>query len=143
VLERVTLLRAVQTNATTTDAIRMGLEERRRQGFGYARDSSEMERMPTLVSALMTVPGVQARSGRGSIPIVMLPAPMSGGLCEARLFIDGRPSFWDVAASMLPKDIAWMEVYPRGLLQPIEFQSLTATVACGSVNLVTKWRLKP
>ncbi|MBY0492182.1 MAG: carboxypeptidase regulatory-like domain-containing protein [Gemmatimonadaceae bacterium] len=139
-LDRVTALGIVRTQATTASALVLGFEERKRQGFGYARDSLELARMPSLMAAMSTVPSVVARTGRGGIPIVLLPAP-KGGQCEARLFVDGRPDTWDRVASMIPKDLAWMEIYPRWVLQPMEFQA--PMTACGSVNLVTKWRVNP
>ena len=139
-LDRVTLLRAVTTSATPASILEAGFAERKRQGFGYSRDSLKLARMPSIVASLSTVPSVVARIGRGGIPIVLLPAP-HGGQCEARLFVDGRPDTWDRVASMLTKDLAWMEVYPRWVLQPMEFQA--PMTACGSVNLVTKWRVNP
>lgn len=143
-LEKITTLTAVRTQATagTAAALLVGIEERRRQGFGYVRDSAEIGRMPSLSSVLATFPSVVSRPGRGGIPIVLLPAPMSGGQCQARLFVDGRPDTWERAASMLPKDIAYMEVFPRGTLQPFEFQPPMG-VGCGSVHLVTKSRVSP
>jgi hypothetical protein len=139
-LERVTALGIVKTQATAASALELGFAERKRQGFGYARDSLELERMPSLTAAMSTVPSVVARTGRGGIPVVLLPAPM-GGPCQARLFVDGRPESWDRVVSMLPKDLAWMEIYPRWALQPMEFQA--PMMACGSVNIVTKWRVNP
>ncbi len=141
-LERVTALKAVRTTATTASALLVGLEERKRVGLGTVRDSMEIGRMPSLVASLSTVPSVVARTGRGGIPIVLMPAPM-GGQCEARLYIDGRPDSWERASFMLPADVAYLEAYPNAFVQPFEFQSLRTTLACGSVNLITKWRLKP
>lgn len=141
-LERVTALKAVRTTAAFANNLMLGLEERKRSGLGTTRDSMEIGRMPSLVASLATVPSVVARTGRGGIPIVLLPAPM-GGQCEARLYIDGRPDTWERASFMLPADLAYMEVYPRPFNQPMEFQSLRSTMACGSVNFITKWRLKP
>ena len=117
-----------------------GFAERKRQVFGYSRDSLELSRMPSIVSSLSTVPSVVARIVRFGIPIVLLPSPHCGQF-EARLFVDGRPDTWDRVSSMLTKDLAWMEVYPRWVLQPMEFQA--PMTACGSVNLVTKWRVNP
>lgn len=144
-LERVTTLKEVRTEATVLTEFTRGFEERKKTGLGKYRDSTEIANSPSLVASLSSIPSVTARTGRGGIPLVLLPkiASITGGVgqCVARLYVDGRPDVWERVAGLDPKEIAWMEVYVRAALLPAEFQVTTIGDACGVVSLVTKARV--
>ena len=144
-LERVTTLKEVRTSATVLAEFTRAYEERKRIGLWRFRDSTEIEHSPSLVASLSTFPSVIARTGRGGIPTVLLPKPpsLTGGVggCIARLYVDGRQEQWERVVGMLPKDIAWMEVYARASMLPAEFQVTTKDDACGVVSIVTKWKV--
>ena len=144
-LERVTALREVRTEATVLSEFTRNYEERKKTGIGRFRDSTELTSSPSLVAALSTFPSVVARTGRGGIPVILLPkiASITGGVgqCVARLYVDGRPEQWERVVGMLPREIAWMEVYARAAILPAEFQVTTKDDACGVVSIVTKSRV--
>lgn len=144
-LERVTTLKEVRTEATVLTEFTRNYEERKKTGLGKFRDSTELGNSPSLVASLSSIPSVTARTGRGGIPVILLPkiASLTGGVgqCVARLYVDGRPDSWERVAGLNPKDIAWMEVYVRAALLPAEFQVTTNGDACGVVSLVTKMRV--
>jgi hypothetical protein len=145
VLERVTALKAVRTEATVLSEFTRNFEERKKTGIGKFRDSTDLDSSPSMVAALSAIPSVTARTGRGGIPLVQLPkiASITGGvgLCVARLYVDGRPEQWERVAGMVPREIAWMEVYARASMVPAEFQVTTNGDACGAVSIVTKARV--
>lgn len=144
-LTKATTLETVKTEATVLSELTRSMEERKRIGLGQVRDSLEIASAPSLVAALSSFRGVTARTGRGGIPLITLPkaASLSTGQsgCVARLYLDGRPVSWDYAVALLPRDIAWLEVYPRGSQLPAEFQATTMGDACGVVAIMTKWKI--
>lgn len=144
-LERVTALKEIRTEATVLTEFTRGFEERKKTGIGRYRDSTELASSPSIVAVLSGFPSVVARTGRGGIPVVLLPkiASISGGVgqCVARLYVDGRPEQWERVAGVSPKEIAWMEVYARASILPAEFQVTTKDDACGVVSIVTKSRV--
>jgi hypothetical protein len=141
-LDRVTTLANVRTEATVLVEFTRAFEERKKSGLGRFRDSLEVERTPSMVAALSAFPNVSARTGSGGVPIVRLPKPpgITNGAsqCIARLYVDGRPDIWERVASMLPRDVAWIEVYARPAQMPAEYQIPTNGDACGVVAIATK-----
>ncbi len=115
------------------------LEARRRGGGGYYRSEAEIKRMGSLRGVLGTIPTVRfARSGSVFDLRVLLPKFGPGrGYCVAPLFIDGERADYDELGTYRPADLVGVEVYPRTVSVPQEFQ--TGGTDCGVVLIWTKY----
>ena len=136
-MRRVTTLDVVKV--TASPAVRRlvrDFDERRRNGFGYVRDSTAVGAHGTLFSALYSFPSVEPkRTGSGTNFVILLPG-MMGGKCLANLIIDGRRSDYDDLQFLRPADVAALEVYPRRMSAPMQF---IRNDDCGVVVIWTKW----
>ncbi len=144
VLTKVTLLQAMAVTASARQRqIALQMEERRKGGFGYRRDSSAINGVGTMASIFFSFPSVQVERGRGSRFILSLPGRMARR-CTATLFIDGiYERDFDQLNFMTPDEIALVEVYPRYMTVPMELQSPQGASECGSVAVWTKRALQP
>lgn len=143
-LERVTTLAGVRTEATVVGELVRGYEERLRTGLGRFRDSVELARMPSMASAFDGLPNLIVRRGAGGFGLQLRTTPsIATGVttCAPRVFIDGRPDDMQQLNLLQPRDIAWVEVYTRPGLIPIEFMEGIQNRACGVVVVMTKRKL--
>ena len=134
---------------TTLDVIRVtaspmarrlvrDMEDRRRVGGGYFRDSSDVKNHGSLFSVFFEFPSVKVqRTGNGSDFMVVLPGT-SNRQCLANVIVDGRRSDYDELNFLRPADIAMIEVYPRRMNLPMQFMRDND---CGAVIVWTKWGL--
>jgi hypothetical protein len=140
-LRKITTLDVMRVTATgQQQRFLNAFEERRKGGFGYARDSSAM--FGTISSVFSQFPGVQAQySGVGRRDLnLYLPSP-KGGLCRATLIIDGIKQRDNLdLASMHTDELAAVEVFPHAYTVPAEFMSADAN--CGVVAVWTKWAFR-
>ena len=138
-MRRITTLDVVRV--TASPAVRRlvrDLEERRKRGFGYVRDSTDLGFHGTMFSVFYSFPGVRpARSRIGASFVVHLRAPL-GGYCLANLIIDGYRAEFEELDFVRPSDVAAVEVYPRGMSAPPQF---VRDPFCGAVVVWTKWAL--
>jgi hypothetical protein len=140
-LKRVTALDVVRVigSAETQRRVRE-LEERRRGGMGYVRDSSDFPQFGTPLALYATLPGLQVVPGRGARRFLVTMPSMGGGRCVATIFLDGiRQPDQEILSSLLNDEIAAVEVYPRTSTVPTLFQS--GYSACGVVAVWTKYGL--
>ncbi|MEO7084170.1 MAG: carboxypeptidase-like regulatory domain-containing protein [Gemmatimonadaceae bacterium] len=109
------------------------IEERRKQGFGYFRDSTEVAKYPTIAAVLNSVPGTTAR-GTPARTMVAFQG------CTANIFLDGVHVKGQIQLTDLyPEQIATIEVYPRAVSAPAEFVVPSGPGAgCGVVVVWTK-----
>ncbi|HEY7193943.1 MAG TPA: carboxypeptidase regulatory-like domain-containing protein [Gemmatimonadales bacterium] len=120
-------------------------QSRHHQGLGYFRDESDIANAPSLRSVLRSIPSVRV-TGRSVFDLVVL-LPTAGfspdgtpiGWCQPVLFVDGvwLRDAWDELASYRPKDLVGLEVYPRGITVPLQFQ--VEGSECGAVVIWTKY----
>ena len=135
---------ATMRRITTLDVVRVtapafvrrlvrDLDERRKLGTGYVRDSTEVGRHGTLFSAFFSIPSV--RPERLSTSEFYLSLPANTGRCVANLVIDGRRASYDELTFLRPADVAAVEVYPRRMTAPMEY---IRDDNCGAVSVWTK-----
>lgn len=116
-------------------------EQRRREGFGTFKDSTEIMKSTSIRSVFQGIPslvitGVDVTSFSLFTPGQSMSTNNPAGGCPANVFIDGQPSDTGVLIS-LPKDqIAAIEVYIRQEFAPGQYMMLTNN--CGVVLVWTK-----
>ena len=138
-MRRVTVLDVVRVTASPqVRRLVRDLEERRANGMGYVRDSSEIANHGTLSSVLFEFPTVQvSRKNVAGDFVVTLPGT-GASRCLANVVIDGQKSDFDQLNFLRPADIAVMEVYPRRMSLPMQFIRFDD---CGAIIVWTKWAL--
>ncbi|MEP6732550.1 MAG: carboxypeptidase-like regulatory domain-containing protein [bacterium] len=138
-LKKVTTLDVMRVTATRRAMhVITQLDERKRAGLGYFRDSTAINRTGSLQGALEGMPSLQLFRQRGGGFVITLPA--SRGRCVANIWVDGMRQRDVALLDMLrPEEIAVVEIYPRKLLVPNEFAGDTE---CGVVAVWTKWKLQ-
>jgi hypothetical protein len=138
-MRRITMLDVVRVTASPqVRRLVRDLDERRRTGMGYVRDSSEIANHGTLSSVLFEFPTVQvSRKNVAGDFVATLPGT-GASRCLANVVIDGQKSDFDQLNFLRPADIAVMEVYPRRMSLPMQFIRFDD---CGAIIVWTKWAL--
>jgi hypothetical protein len=109
----------VATAPTARTRIANQFADRRRQGLGYFRDSTQLGKYLSLEGAFATMPSVTTERGYGAPlsirigGIRMRGTRISGG-CQAWIFVDGVRSDAERLDALRPSDLAAMEVYRTG-----------------------------
>ena len=132
-MARVTLMDAFVVRGRRVAQTVKDFEKRKLQGFGSIKDSTELDRYPTLESALRISRGVTIDSRTHEVYL-----PDRGSLCAAMLFLDWRRVDTEQLLPLFIKDIAWIEVYPRWYDVPFEFSQ---GKGCGAVVIFTKYAI--
>jgi hypothetical protein len=149
VADSTTALAAELRKVTTLDVVRVTgsrhmrrllreFEERRRTGFGYFVDSTSLAARGTLSSVFFEAPSTRVEQLGVNRILVTLPAT-AGGRCAANVVIDGFKADHDQLNTLLPSDLAAVEVYPRRFSVPMRFMT---NDACGAIVVWTKWVLR-
>jgi hypothetical protein len=128
-LDRVTTLETVKVKATVAGELLRQFEERKKMGFGYFQDSSDIRPKATTSGVLGSFPTVRVRGF-----LVRLGSPG----CVARLYIDQHPVDSIVFFALPVDEIAWLEVYPRTSMVPREFMRNRGVFGCGAIAATTK-----
>ena len=131
-MERVTTLEKVEVRSKISSQILRDFEDRRRMGFGYIQDSTQIKNIPFVSSIFRTFPSV--RMGNNREPPIYLGSGMSS--CEANYFVDRVRVDRIVFYSYAVQDIAWVELYPRRMTVPQEFMGGRE---CGVVVMFTRF----
>ena len=115
------------------------IDERRKLGLGKILDSVFVGRRGTMMSVFEEVSGLKVRP-QGPRKYILLAKGFSGGDCLANLFIDGVRQFdQETLWLTYPDEIAFVEVYARGMMVPADF--MVPRSDCGSVAIWTKRRM--
>ncbi|MEO7361841.1 MAG: hypothetical protein ABI120_16035, partial [Gemmatimonadaceae bacterium] len=134
-LERVTVLEKVQVTAIAKQQLMTEFEDRKRLGFGYIQDSTQLSKAPGLGAAVRMFPGVLL--GRMLEPPIMFRMAVGlGAVCEANYFVDRHRVEIEAFYSIPIADIAWVEIDPRTFTVPRESMGGRQ---CGAVALFTKF----
>lgn len=143
-ISRLTVLDSVVSTATVTriaaEQIR-SYQERRRIGWGYAMDSTELARRPAIDALLREFPrtDVLLLSG-GDIGVSL--HDLTGRPCPAILWLDGVfQKDQGILRELHPEDLAAVEVYPDPLLVPSELA--VPRDLCGAIAIWTKAHWSP
>jgi hypothetical protein len=140
---------ATMKKLTTLDVIRVTaspavrrfvreFDERRKAGFGYVRDSTDIANRGTLSSVFSEFPSTRVESSGVSTAFVVSMPSSRGGRCLANLFIDGVKADFEQLQFYRPNDIAAVEVYPHLFSVPPRFLRENE---CGAIIVWTKWSL--
>jgi hypothetical protein len=138
-MRKVTTLDVIRVTASPmTRRLVRDLEERRKLGAGYFRDSTDVRNHGSLFSVFFEFPNVRTeRAGRGTDFYVTLPGT-GAARCLANVVIDGRRTDFDELNFLRPADVAAVEVYPRRMSLPMQW---IRENDCGAIVVWTKWSL--
>lgn len=136
-----TSLPAVETRAERNLRVfKVEFEERRRLGFGYTRDSTDIVRYDQFLNVLRDVPSmnVQYRT-----PNLRLTVPDGvGGRCAPLVMIDGAGAEFGHLIDLQPREIAALEVYVRAAHIPARFAPVGVQPQCGMILVWTKYGMR-
>ncbi|MFI5310782.1 MAG: hypothetical protein ACHQQ3_06085 [Gemmatimonadales bacterium] len=117
-LGRVTTLAAVNVKGSATrPMVVQEFDERKLTGLGYFRDSTEIERVPSMLSLMRSFPSVSVKVGGKYQRLIDISIR---GL-EPCLFLDGFRVDLDQISELHPDQIAAMEVYTSRFTAPGRF----------------------
>jgi hypothetical protein len=140
-LRRVRTLEAMRTEANRGARVFASeFNERRRQGFGYVRDSSEIGKYDQFVNVLRDVPSMNVQY-RGSVLSISVPDG-KGRSCAPDVWIDGAHAGFGNLIDLSPKEVGGVEVYPRAAHIPPRFVPPGIQPECGIIVVWTKYGLK-
>jgi hypothetical protein len=115
-------------------------EERRRRGFGYVRDSSEIIKYDELLNLFRSIPSMMVQYRRSNLTITVPNG--SGGACTPRVMIDGAEVALGLLLDLLPREVAGVEVYVRGSHIPARFTQTGIQPQCGIILVWTKYGMR-
>jgi hypothetical protein len=126
-------LRAPRVFAAEFDA-------RRREGFGYLRDSTEIAKYDQFLNVLRDVPSlnVQYRSSTLSITV----PDGKGRSCAPDVLIDGARAGFGNLIDLSSHEVGGIEVYPRAAHIPARFVPPGFQPECGMILVWTKYGLR-
>jgi hypothetical protein len=140
-LRQIPMLETVHTSAArATRVFAAEFAERRRTGFGYLRDSTEIARYDQFLNVLRDVPSmnVQYRSSTLSISV----PDGKGGSCAPDVLIDGARAGFGHLIDLSSKEVGGVEVYPRAAHIPARFVAPGLQPQCGMILVWTKYGLR-
>jgi len=130
------------------DAVRADLEHRRRLGFGYRADSTELAKLPGVVEAF-NVPGVHTKVMGGQFLIYMngtytMTSKKGSGLaitCYPTIWIDGFIVDITAANNLTKDEIGMIEVFTSAASAPGQYAGTRTN--CGVVLIWRKRYISP
>jgi hypothetical protein len=137
-LQKVVALPGVKVEATAARRrIVADIEDRRREGLGHFRDSTEISSAAGLATVFETIPGVRVVSKGSRVDAIKLPA--TRGECDAMYLVDGFPVDSTQLTELTPDKVALIEVYPRASTVPSSIGvKLRRRPTCGVVAVWTR-----
>jgi hypothetical protein len=139
-LGRALTLGGVKVTARSGRVLSAEFDARRKSGFGYAMDSTQIATNTRFVNALGTIPSLGIEF-RGSTLELSLPSDR-GGSCTPYVRIDDVPANPASLIDLAPQDVAALEVYTRGLSVPVRFLPDATKPVCGLVLVWTKYAFR-
>ena len=139
-LGKAVTLGGVKVTARSGRVLAAEFDARRRSGFGYAMDSTQISANTRFVNALGTIPSLGIEF-RGSTIQLSLPSDR-GGSCSPYLRIDDVPANYGALIDLAPEDVAAMEVYTHGFSIPMRFLPDATKPVCGLVLVWTKYAFR-
>jgi len=136
-----TKLAPVETRADRNARIfKTEFSERRRLGFGYARDSLEILRYDQFLNVLRDVPSMNVQY-RTSVLRITVPDG-KGGQCAPLVVIDGAEAEFGHLIDLEPGEVAALEVYTRAAHMPARFAPTGIQSQCGMILVWTKYGMR-
>jgi hypothetical protein len=135
----------VNVNAKNVSLLQLDFEQRRREGFGVFKDSTEIVKHSNIRAVFQGIPslvttGKDTQSFYLYTPGQSLSTNNPAGGCPANIYIDGKPSDTIVLGTLSKEQIAAVEVYIRQEMAPAKYVMLTNN--CGVVLVWTKLEFK-
>jgi hypothetical protein len=132
------------TGRQNVSHLQLDFEQRKREGFGTFKDSTEIVGHTSIRSIFQGIPslvitGTDASSFALFTPTMSITNNPVGG-CPANVYIDGKPSDTSVLISLAKEQIAAIEVYIRQEFAPAQY--LVLNNDCGVVLVWTKLQFK-
>lgn len=135
-LEPVVVLNTVRVEESVFTRLAKGVTERRRIGLGRFIDSTQLRGVYFLEGPFSVMPGTRLVRTRDH-KTLLVGKLTAVSECPLNLFIDGARIYdQDYLWSTPADEIAMIEIYPRGLLTPVEF--IVPGSVCGAVVVWTK-----
>jgi hypothetical protein len=133
------------TGRQNVSLLQLDFEQRKREGFGTYRDSTEIVKATSIRSIFQGIPSLVITGSNTNgfslfTPGQSLSSPNPAGGCPANVYIDGKPSDTGVLISLSKEQIAAMEVYIRQEFAPAKYLLLSNN--CGVVLVWTKLEFK-
>jgi hypothetical protein len=129
------------TGRQNVSHLQLDFEQRKREGFGTFKDSTEIVKHTSIRSIFQGIPSVSITGTDESAFDLFTPTqtmatnnPAQG--CEMNIFIDGHPADTGILISLAKQQIAAIEVYVRQEFAPGQYISLQNN--CGIVLVWTK-----
>ena len=140
-VRQIPMLETVHSSAArATRIFAAEFAERRRQGFGYLRDSTEIAKYDQFVNVLRDVPSMNVQY-RGSTLSITVPDG-KGRSCAPDVLIDGARGGFGNLIDLSSKEVGGVEVYPRAAHIPARFVPPGIQPECGMILVWTKYGLK-
>jgi hypothetical protein len=122
-------------------ATQLDYDQRRREGFGTFKDSTEIVKHSSIRSIFQGIPSLVITGVDNSefglfTPGQSLSTPNPAGGCPANIYVDGKPTDLTVLISLSKEQIAAIEVYIRQEFAPARYLLLSNN--CGVVLVWTK-----
>jgi protocatechuate 3,4-dioxygenase beta subunit len=137
-LQKVLTLDAMRTMAARGNRVFAAeFDARRKSGFGYSRDSTDIIRYTQFPSVFRDVPGLTVRQGASSLTITV--SDGKGGSCEPEVLIDGAPASFGHLVDLQPNEVGGLEVYTRAAHIPARFVPPGIQPQCGMILVWTKY----
>lgn len=137
-------LRPVYTlNTVTTTGTRGArvfaaeFEVRRKSGFGYMQDSTDIARYPQFINALRSFPSLNVQQ-RPTTLVITVPNG-KGGDCQPDVLIDGARGTFNHLLDLMSNEIGGVEVYTHASHIPSRFVPAGIQPQCGMILVWTKY----
>lgn len=138
-LRRVTTLDVVRVTASRRGRkIAEGIEERRKNAFGYSMGMTEIQAHATLSTVINDFPGVRINQ-EGGAEYQILISDGRGGLCQPEIWVDGARMGLASMLMMRPSDVMAVEYFARAGNVPLEFRRNERLNTCGAIMVWTNW----
>lgn len=140
-----TALRGVSVTAKNVSNLQLDFEQRRREGFGTFKDSTEIVRHTSIRAIFQGIPSLVITGNTTQNFALFTPGQSLSGNnpaagCPANIYIDGQPSDTEVLVTLSKEQIAAIEVYIRQEFAPAKYLVLNNN--CGVVLVWTKLQFK-
>jgi hypothetical protein len=136
----VTLGPSVTRARRNTRTFAVEFAERRKMGFAYTRDSTELVKYDAFVNALRDVPSMIVQYS-WSMLTVSVPNG-KGGFCAPDVVIDGAGAAFGHLADLATKEVAALEVYTRAAHIPAQLIHAGIQPQCGMILVWTKYGMR-
>ena len=111
--------------------------ERRKTGFGYTLDSTQIMRYSQFVNVLQSVPSLNVQVHSSTLSITVPDG--RGGVCAPDVLIDGALAMFGHLLDLYPREVAAMEVYPTSSHIPSKYARIGIQSQCGMILVWTKY----